>query len=303
MSNTSGSSKRAICYIVIAYVICLIGLSTYGHSISFFELVLDSDKKVDFDISFMASAIEDLIFFMILGIVVLAVTHRRPEDENLETRIGYLFSGANSSPDARQHALDIVSKHACISPKSEIIFTIESFDSSLSAFKVSTEYKFILANMYKDQPYKDKRVLLEISTDDVSVRDGVYGQVQAMSTTSQDALDCKEHIQAPVSIESLQFQKAIELEIPPDSMMQYYVRFWHYVRLGGNYEFGVNRYTKKLTIRMINASGIPVYFNKASDPKPTRHMLENNQNVSIYQGLAKPEDESIVIFLHDKLDG
>jgi len=249
--------KKVFYFILSVVCIFIICLFVYAYRVDFFKL----KDFASFHVSFFASAAEDLLFFIIIGSGLVFYTLKKPEDENLEARIGFLFSGKHSTPAARQHALDLIRKHACISPASKIVIRIDSYDSEMDAFKVITEWYYTLANMYKDHTYKDKQVPLVLSMDELKKEVEFYGEVESIKTTNNvPKKSINDHIIAPIKINNLTFTKNIKLEIEPNSTIDYDVRFWHYCRLGVGYNLDVTRYTHELNVTLLNASDSDVFL-------------------------------------------
>jgi len=251
--------------------------------------------KYNFSISFIASAIEDLLFFIILGAMVFFLAMRKPEDESLETRVGYLFNGENATTESRDYTKGKINKLACISPESFIDVTVTEYLPEMKAFKVNTSWAFTLANMYSNQEYHDPDVKIELFNDDVDVPENTYGQVTSIQTVHDGVVS--NHIQGAEDMVELEYSKSLDMKLPANGKCAYIATFWQYNLEDGEYFLSVARYTECFKVVFRNKTGKSIYYTNSNKHKVTREELLNNDSVEIFKGRAIPED-SLAVYLH-----
>lgn len=90
-------------------------------TLKFWELF----SKQDFKISFLASAYEDILFFLVIGIFLFILGNKSPEEDMLDNRINHLFTN-NGSVDSfvLSKSKESIKKLAVFSDKTDVIIDV-----------------------------------------------------------------------------------------------------------------------------------------------------------------------------------
>lgn len=300
ISNNHIPNLRTVIGSLIIAIVVFIGIVCfffYKYGLSDFLGAMKLYESPNFGVSFMASAIEDVLFFSILGLTVFFLALRKPEKESLETRVWYLFSGENATVEARDYVRHAINKLACISPHTKITLNIDSFDQSINAFKVYASWELNLANMYDNQEYYDNEISSEIFLDDINVPDGINGQALSMKTVYSDKT-CT-HINGPINIdnENLKYKQVFEMKLSPNGSCTHLFDSWQYNQVDGEYILSPIRYTEKFEVILRNTSGRSITYRESDGHAIPRQELVNGDEVVIYNDRAKPSN-NIVVYLH-----
>ncbi|RLT89218.1 MULTISPECIES: hypothetical protein [unclassified Ketobacter] len=279
------------------------------------ESVDERSDWTDFKISFLASAVEDTIFFIVIGGVIAIATLRKPEEEHIDNRIGFLFKDdSEGAANAKKYAKKAIEKLACYSEKSNVRIRVISYNEELDAFKVQTDWEFHLHNLYNNCAYKDDDTFhVDIETDNVGTKDGIQGEMLKIRTITTDGKKSKlsdittSHLDDPEPIKGEKFNKQVGIRIESDEQCIYEVSFWMWCKSDVQYHQWVRRYTKNYVVEVHNSKDCEDIqictqkpYNKTSDSSKTPtdanfKLLKAGEINEIYSGEMTPEQDMWVI--------
>ncbi len=233
-----------------------------------------SDLQIkSFQLSILASAIEDTIFFAIVGFIALYITTRKPESEEIDNRIGYLFN--DKSKASRDHAKHIIETLACYSTVSKVYINVEAYEEDIGAFRVNTEWEYQLHNMYKHKDYKDDHSFhVDLWMDDVNPsagKDFIRGEVTRIQSIHSDISSIpNSYIDEPQPVTGEFYSKKVELAIKADESVLFQVAFWMLCKEGVPYEQMVRRFTESFEVSVHNSSGVDINLTYTEKHDPLR---------------------------------
>lgn len=141
----------------ISYVILTIIVALTNH----FKNWKTVDVKYDgFYVSFMASSIEDIMFFGLVGILVMLFGIREAKDDELDVRIANLFQfdDGNTAPQCiRKNIIDKAKRLAVYSSSNSVTLEINYYDEEKDAMWVTLIQETKLINMLHDLEYSFSR--------------------------------------------------------------------------------------------------------------------------------------------------
>ncbi len=136
--------------ILIIQLIYIFSISEDGR---FWSYLVKTFFSSDFILSFLASAYEDILFFMIIGIVLFKMSVKNPEEDMLENRINNLFTN-NDKVDSfvLNKSRESLKKLAVYSDKTDVIIDILDVKEykGNTLLKVGFEKEYSLKSLIHD---------------------------------------------------------------------------------------------------------------------------------------------------------
>lgn len=213
-----------------------------------------------FSVSLSASMAEDLLFFGAIGILVFYITTRKPEDEEISSRIRSVTNGRNVSEAAKGYFEMKTREVLAYNSKSIVTVKLKEYRADEKALKVYVEYDNTITNMCKDVPFTMVNARA-IATPAMRVGNS-WGQVTHLTIEDKKLVSEREVIVEGdvMDIPENGYRKEINYRISEDSEARYKFCFniWSEFSGEGNevdenwfYTF-VNRYTDSYTFCIIN---------------------------------------------------
>ena len=242
----------AVLFVIVVFVFVILYFSLESQ----FEV-----KTQDFSVSFLASYLQDIIFFSLIGAAAWFYGMRRPQSEILDSRIWYLYSSPHATDDALKYNREQIEKLAAFGKSSESHITVTDYDSAIKAYKVHFIRRSIFQNLFEDREYRDS-ISIRIEPDVIPSLHRVEGiehsngeLVLVQSTVLGDSHDGpKRHITHPIKIKQSALEREVELTIQENGSIMFEFEFWLWCLVGESQWIRVLRYTKELKIDISNKS-------------------------------------------------
>ena len=90
----------------------------------------------DYYVSLVASAIDNITFFLCLGLLTLLIGMRNPKNDTIHNRVEYLLSAEKIDPAARANAVRSIEKLACYNESTEVHLIIEDAEPQNNILKI-----------------------------------------------------------------------------------------------------------------------------------------------------------------------
>lgn len=158
--------------VIIGYLVLVIFITLLTAYLGYSGSQLLHDQG--FTISFLASFLEDLIFFGLLGIITLYVSVRKPEEEEFELRIRSLANGRRVIKGAQDHLSSEVKKIMTFNESMTIEIKIKSFSKEDNLLSLATKQTKHITNMCRDVK---NRLNSKVKIEPGKFVDGIGGEV------------------------------------------------------------------------------------------------------------------------------
>jgi hypothetical protein len=226
--------KRGYIIVLLSYLLlCILYWWFFIHNYCGTQRYLDAHWGIGFAISFSASLLDDLIMFLVLGIIgtiIQAIISRSPDEEDFDSRVKALMNSKHVEGNDKlvSYLKSYLTTFLAYISKMNITMIVKEYDENENAYKIFTEYDITLSNMCRDSEYNVKDPKITVYSD-ISVN-GDFGHVSYLGTYDPTSLriintiideDKREDI---VPIKG-HFEREFNYKIPKDGMMAWKLRF------------------------------------------------------------------------------
>lgn len=256
--------------------------------------------------SLLVSLFSALIFFLVIGVTSLIVGLRNPQDDAIESRVEYLFSGSHISSDAKEYLKSQVTKLSAYCRSVEVKLTLEEFDADAAAFRISVDAQQFLQSCIHDEAYVDEDVCLDVEADPIEGKDPL-GEVycEELYVEGEPKAKWRDLSRKTLTRENLYYREPRKLEVAADSMARYGNQHWIWCAADEGYLYTTRRYTEEFSVSLRNKSGIPIIAgvriarqSTLQDESPEEHNLADNEEKEVVRsGTVSP---NVVFWLQIK---
>jgi hypothetical protein len=106
-----------------------------------------------FIVSYLASLLEDILFFGLIGFVAFVLSTRKPEDENFVVRIRSLANNKSVGEKAKEFLSNFIMKKLAYNSHVDVRLIIKEFSQNENCIKLYSEFTGEMINMCKDIKY------------------------------------------------------------------------------------------------------------------------------------------------------
>lgn len=230
-----------------------------------------------FTTSFTASALQDIFFFAVIGLYVWVRSNIRPEEKQLSEKVSYLFPTVNTDQDLKTFFQERINKLGCISESTKIVITVDSYCKDTDTFKVFVVMDITLHNLHHMDAFSDPHAKLEFRSDLEQVpEDSIYGQILKIEVTKVDesgALIYSHHESGdpPFLIKERHFSFPTQFRIDPYERVRIESSFWLREPCHKDFRYTTSRYTKELSVKILNMSGVDLNYQLVERPSSQEH--------------------------------
>jgi hypothetical protein len=226
--------KRGYIWVLISYLIlCVLYWAFFMYASDATQIYLDKKWGVGFAISLSASLLDDLIIFLVLGIlgsIIQTIISRSPEEEDFDTRVKALMNSKNVEGNDKlvNYLKSYLTTFLAYINKMNITMIIKDYDDKECAYKIFTEYDITLSNMCRDSEYNVTDPKITVYSD-ISVN-GDFGHVSYLGTYDPNTLRLVNTIIDEDKREDIvpilgHFERNLNYKIPKDGQMAWKLRF------------------------------------------------------------------------------
>ncbi|HIF9314663.1 TPA: hypothetical protein ACX6Q1_002997 [Photobacterium damselae] len=234
----------------------------------------DKNAPSDFAISFHASAMESILFFVCSGAIAFFLSITRPEYGDFETKLYYLFPRVNSTEKGKEYCRASINKLACISTKTTVQISIDEYSEPFEAFKLSTEHEYHLLNLHNNIQFNDK-LKVRHKLDDANPTDfgnHCWGQIRKIRTVAnhRNPDECLNIISTPIPLTKADQECPFDVSIKPNDNLILDISSWTWNKFKSPLNSRVGRFTEMLEMKITNNSN-----------KDINLIIHNNQNEEV----------------------
>ena len=197
-------------------------------------------------LSFYASWVQDIVFFTLVGLAVIAYTAPfRADSSTFDERV-MAFYGTNSPKSLRDYAKEELQRFGGYSPSAERTWVIKEFDADRRAYKVEMYVKQVIKNIF-DVEYTDAPKT-GVEPDKFDDPPSPLGEIEWVAINDHGQLPSgREEILPDVG-----WSRRISLNIPAHSEITFEAKHWIWVKAGVESGFRPNRVVEKFDMIIRN---------------------------------------------------
>lgn len=280
----SQTVRRAInaIFIVLAFSFVLIII---GYLIAYYAF--DNDRLLNF----LDSITAGLVVFLLIGIITFIFSVRKPEEDQIDRRIDYLYSAPlNDLGQAKGYLREQVHLLGTIVESAKGIFNIVEISDDKKAVKVSTAVSMIMKNLMAHDSYIQDIPLRVWMVPPRNFRECI-GQVLFVRTCiaapdGDSYYEPIEHLEKPYLLlnEQPTFQRNVRLEIPPAGKLKYEYRYETWEDFEPLFS-SANRFVGEYELIYRNLLGVPIELRPYEG--------ETNIRTIEYSEVLEPEEEKV----------
>ncbi|MBH0028305.1 hypothetical protein I6F53_15110 [Pseudoalteromonas sp. SWN29] len=245
----------------------------------------------DFIVSFIASALESVLFFICSGVIAFLLSISRPEYEDFETKLYYLFPRVNQSDKGKEYCKSSINKLACISPKTTIQVSLDEYSEEYKAFRMSTDQEYHLLNLHNNIAFQDSlKVKQRLDKSEIcDFGNNHWGQIKRIRTIAnhQTPDECKNLIDKPISLDKKSFEFPFNVEIRPNDNLILDINTWTWNNFLVPQTARVGRFTENFVLSLKNNTGKNLELLFQGEIKK----FENGEFIELHNGIATPQDQ------------
>lgn len=240
-----------------------------------------------FVISLAASFIEDLIFFLFVGVITIYISNKDPSKDHIERRSKWLFNGSKFDAGALMHIMNKVTHLAIFSSSSTITITFVELHADGKTIKAHIHCLRKFTNLMSDSFPDGFEHTYQAVSDDFYKND-INGEILMVATGV--GVGKKNQIKCPKPIPIGGIKESITIEIEGDGENEFEQAFWVWYEIGVPFFFSNKQYASQFVVRVINESGRDVKLKDLR--KGTEVTLTDGQDVQYnYADLEVSEEK------------
>ena len=216
---------------------------------------LDPNNTADFRsfwLSLTASFLEDLAFFICVGVALFVVSKNSPSDETLDSRISSLLNGNRMSADLRRQMSLQIERHCAYSPRYKVEITYTGIDRDLRAGRAVVKNDRVIVNGFKDVSYEDRDAGYSIYTDRVEAAGDFQGEIMSVQTIESGKVE--DRILNPIPIPAQGISETIPVRVAPDGESGFFYKYWIWHAFNEPFFTESRRLTSEVEVRILNQS-------------------------------------------------
>ncbi|MFG0453605.1 hypothetical protein [Shewanella sp. YQ_9] len=268
-------NKRLLKYLLIAICVYLVWVSFWMMYANIWcdDLWFDVHfpnraKPSDFSISYAASSLDNLIFFVLIGVLSILISLKNPKNDGLQQKVSYIFPKSEHDEKLYSHLSDSISSLACITTKvdRQITFLDACFnaDRTKTAIKIYNKSTSHIKNIFNNHDYiKDSPIYIatadDLSTDFCDIE--IFGEIHELSIINnldQGSESCqKENLITgleQLKRDQMSFEQKLDMKLAPGQTLQFMTGSWMWQPINEetNMSFTAARYIAAQEFTFVN---------------------------------------------------
>ncbi|MBC3765197.1 hypothetical protein [Neptunicella marina] len=237
-----------------------------------------NNSSSDFVVSYAASALDSLIFFITVGFILAVISFKRPEEENLSTKIEYIFSGVSSDTKLGKYLAKNISSLACVSSETTRLIAIREYNDKHKTVKVLSKVHCIVKNIYHNHDFVSESMKFSYKIDDeVTCDDDVLGEIIDVvvikdlnnSKESQQILKTAHELTADKRV----YENSFELKLKEQEEAVYKTCNWAWQRVDKALSFSPGRFTEKQVFNIVNETNVQLEVSIVAPDSPKKKVV------------------------------
>jgi hypothetical protein len=303
-TRLSPTERRAIVWLLAAYMLHLaafVGFTWYFLT----ELYVNHDPIL---LGFYTAVGANLVFFLFVGAAGIYITSRRPHEDNINSRVWYVFRHS-ISPDLANFLLDQVRTLAAISRNVDVNLTVTNYIEDIKCYELYCYQKYTLLNLLHDVPYVDNNYPVSIFTD----KNKLPGYDRKLATlkfarTTKKGCSPVDHLgldKKEIDIFD-DYIGTIKMEIDSASTggidastTEFEMRFWGLWKAGGEFFWRAREYAEDVSVTLKNdlKNRETLVCSLSEDDSETT--LAWNEVVTLYSDETVKPQQRLVVFVKE----
>lgn len=220
------------------------------------EFLRPSEGASDFAISYAASALDSLVFFILVGFILAIIALKKPEEEKLNRKIEYIFPDVEPDSKLLPYLVESVSALACINTAAERVLTITEVSDCGKFVKISLKSHSVIKNIHNNTDYANEEMPWSFMVDAQVPNEELLGEIHELSIVDKIG-DCSEEkhiIQGIVQLtdDNREYNTHFPMKLTAGQEVVYQANCWSWESIGNPFSFGINRYTQYQNISILN---------------------------------------------------
>ena len=266
---------------------------------------INSDKT-NFALSFLASMLQDILFFGLVGITIVVAQFHHNNGEILRKRVQNLFSNPDISYSAISFIEEQVRGSAIYCFDGTTNLEVHEYDQAKGAYRVSFHNRHVLRNMFGDVPY-ESTISANVAPDLIREDINTLGKVVSIRLTVSGEKST-ELLDEPKALGKEGFSLPVTLRLPKNGEAVFELKWWSWVDDHGNSGFSMRRFAESYEVKLENKTSVHVGISRGLDAERIEY-LDYGQEVVIGRRENIPPDERTEFLWHppkeykDKIEG
>ena len=229
-----------------------------------------------------------LIVFVFIGIATLIVGIRKPEDDVIESRLRYLFTGEGVTQSVMSYNKEQVTKLSAFSTRGTIAIHVEEVSDSDGGFRIDVESTEILQNGFHNHPYVDEDFRIFVGADRVGNHETIGG-INRVEFTSEIAEGPSKLIDTRVVLtkDVPKYKGSVTMEIEPNGTICYSVQYWIWCDQKEGFNIRNYRYSEGNEILLYNQSDAPIVVEHMENGKDRKSIIvKSKDHVHLFDSIV-----------------
>lgn len=248
----SPNEKTAIIWLSVAYFVHVV---IFGGFVLIYSTEIFEQQGPLFQ-GFSTAVAANLVFFLFVGAAGIYIALRRPERDNIHSRVWYVFRHSTGSRDLNNFLMDQVTNLAAINRNLDITITITNYldDDSLKCYEAHCYTRFRLLNLL-DVPFTDKKHPIKVVTDKKHFPnyEGKIGELQMVRTRKHEETHV-DHLDLGTKTIPLDddYDDTITMEIDSASTTEFEMKYCVHWKPSEPFFWRCIRYSEDFTVTLKN---------------------------------------------------
>ncbi|MEM5528104.1 hypothetical protein WN093_04670 [Gammaproteobacteria bacterium AS21] len=252
----------------------------------------------DLFVSFTASALQDILFFVIIGLVLFVFSMKNPENDSLSQKLTYLFPVAKDDSVLRAYLERSVNKLGCMSDETSFVFTLLEYNQDKKIFKIQVHFESHIRNLHNKDSFSDPMLAMNLSSDLVDEPpNSIYGQLEHVkvynfSDGSISNINGEAH-DYPVNMMEKVFRHSCPFSLPPHAVALFDAKHWEWSPAHKVHNLRLARFTRHVNFICVNSTQHSVSIDLSrinSDEEPQTYSLGKHESQAFKVIEAQPGD-------------
>jgi hypothetical protein len=263
---------------VIVWLIYVSVLSTGIEDLD--KLIRPVGIASDFAISYSASSLDSLIFFLLVGFILTIIALKKPEEEKLNRKIEYIFPDVDSESKLLPYLVNSVSALACINTLSERVLTITEVSQDKKHLKISSKAHSSIKNIHNNTDYEEERMPWGFTVDVIKPDEKILGEVHELSIIDRIGNSAREkHIIKGIvqfTDKNREHSVTFPMVLTAGQEVIYQSNSWAWETMGNGFDFGISRYTVLQKFSISNATDEEIHISVTKRNEKTKTLEKND---------------------------
>ncbi|WP_417667460.1 hypothetical protein [Pseudidiomarina sp.] len=199
--------------------------------------------------SFVASALQDVLFFIGVGYFLFLYNDKDPKDDSFTTKVNYFYPDVAADSEHMKYLINLMNKSSCVALKTQKHISIGAIQGKLLQLDTATYIN--IKNLHHNHDLvRNEGVLKLIPDDDVEFPDGVWGRINELTIKTETS-----PIQWIAKCERLagdEFSVPYKIKLKAGEEGEFRSNYSMWGKIGESTDMRVQMYTKEYELNIDN---------------------------------------------------